>query len=169
MIGNEGSDAFEDIYSGYYKPVYGYISRLVRNSTLAEDLTQEAFIKVLGGLMDVDGNKKLSPWIFRIAHNTCVDYLRKNRLKFEPIDYISAYDMESNCPEYIILNREKQNKIKEILSLIGQRYSKALLLRAYWNLSYREIASQLQIKEAAVKTLICRGRRQFREKYADAY
>ncbi|KUO71420.1 MAG: hypothetical protein APF77_13475 [Clostridia bacterium BRH_c25] len=164
---NGDTDAFDVIYISYYKPVYYYINKLVNDKALADDLTQETLIKVLAGLKDADEEKKLSPWIYRIAHNTCVDYLRKNRVSFELIDNINYYDTEGNSPEYHFLNREKQDKIKEALLRISRKYQRALLLRDYKNLSYREIASLLKLNEATVKTLIHRARQQFQKEYAE--
>lgn len=166
---NGDTDAFDVIYASYYKPIYYYINKMVNDKTLADDLTQETLIKVLGGLKDADEEKNLSPWIFRIAHNTCVDYLRKNRVNFELIDNINCYDTETNSPEYHFLNKEKQNKIKEVLLRISGKYQTALLLRDFNDLSYREIASLLKLNESTVKTLIHRARQQFQKAYAEVY
>lgn len=166
---NGDTDAFDAIYASYYKPVYYYINRLVNDKTLADDLTQETLIKVLGGLKDADEEKNLSPWVFRIAHNTCVDYHRKNRVNFELIDNINCYDTESNSPEYSLLNREKQEMIKKAFNSIKKKYKTPLLLRDFRNLSYKEIASVLELSESTVKTLISRARQQFQKAYAEVY
>lgn len=118
-------------------------------------------IKVLRGLKDVDEEKKLSTWIFRIAHNTCVDYHRSKKVNCELIDNINCYDIETNSPEYNLLNKEMKYKIKEVLFKISQKYQTLLLLRDFKNLSYREIASELKLNESTVKTLIYRARQQF--------
>lgn len=162
-------DAFDAIYGYYYRPVYNYINKMLKDEAQSDDLTQETLIKVFGGLKDVDENKRLSSWIFRIAHNTCVDYHRKNRVSFELIDNIDYQDMEDSCPENILLNKERQHKIKEALSAISRRYRRALLLRVFQDLSYREIAYKLKMNESTVKTLIYRGRQQFQKKYGEVY
>lgn len=169
LFKNGDSDVFNEIYASYYKPVYNYLYKLTRDKALAEDLTQDTLIKVLGNLKDADESRKLLPWIFRIAHNTCIDYYRKNRVSFELIDDIACKESEANCPEYIYLNKEKYYEIKKVLLMINQKYRTALLLRVFQNLSYREIASRLKLNEASVKTLIHRGRQQFRKIYAEAY
>ncbi|HYE83002.1 MAG TPA: sigma-70 family RNA polymerase sigma factor [Clostridia bacterium] len=166
---NGDTDAFDVIYADYYKPVYYYINRLVNDKSLADDLTQETLIKVLGGLKDADEEKNLSPWIYRIAHNTCVDYLRKNRVTLELIDDIICCDSEANSPEYHSLNREKQKKINEALRKISEKYRRALLLRDFSDLPYKEIASLLKLNECTVKTLVRRARQQFQKVYAEIY
>ena len=163
-------DAFEIIYANYFKPIYFYINKTVNNDrTLAEDLTQETFIKVLGGLKDFNNEKKLAPWIFRIAHNTCMDYYRLRRMNLELIDNVICYDKESNSPEYSILNKEKQNVLNEVLFKMSQRYRRAILLRDYNNLTYKEIATALKLNEMAVKNMIHRARKQFKKAYLEAY
>lgn len=160
---------FNNIYENYYKAIYSYINKTVNNTTLAEDLTQETFIKVLGGLKDFDEDKKLAPWIFRIAYNTCIDYFRWNKQTFELIDDIICYDKEANSPENIILNKEIQNVIKGILLKMSQKYRAAIVLRDFNNLTYKEVASALRLNEASAKTLIHRGRKQFQKAYSEAY
>lgn len=160
---------FISIYEGYYKSIYSYINKTVNNNTLAEDLTQETFIKVFGGLKDFDEDKKLAPWIYRIAYNTCIDYYRQNKTTFELIDNIICYDKEDNSPENIILNKEKQNVIKGILLKMNQKYRTAIILRDFNNLTYKEVATTLKLNEAAAKTLIHRGRKQFQRAYSEAY
>lgn len=166
---NGDTDAFEAIYERYYQQIYYYIDKMLNDKSLADDLTQETLIKVLGGLKDADEEKNLSPWIFKIAHNTCVDYFRKSRFNFELIDNINCYEAEANSPEYHLLNKEKQNKIKEVLLRITGKYQKALLLRDFNDISYREIASLLMLNESTVKTLIRRARQQFQKAYAEVY
>ncbi len=87
------SDAFDAIYASYYKPVYNYTYRLTKDKTLAEDLTQDSLIKVFANLKDADESRTLLPWIFRIAHNTCIDYYRKNRASFELMEDIACHDL----------------------------------------------------------------------------
>jgi RNA polymerase sigma-70 factor, ECF subfamily len=162
-------DIFDIIYTNYYKSVYFYINKIVSDKTLAEDLVQETFIKVLRGLKDFDEDKKLAPWVFRIAHNTCIDHYRSSRMTFELIGNAICYDKENNSPENIILDKEKRDVIKEILLRMSQKYSTAILLRDFSNLTYKEIASKLKLNEMTVKTLIHRARKQFQKAYCEAY
>lgn len=166
---NELEVKFIEVYEDYYKAIFSYINKTVNNTALAEDLAQETFIKVLGSLKDFDGNKKLAPWIYRIAYNTCIDYFRGNKRTFELIDEVTCYDKEDNSPENIVLNKEKQNVIKGILMKMSKKYRKAIILRDFDKLTYKEVASALRLNEASAKTLIHRGRKQFRESYSEVY
>lgn len=160
---------FIKIYEDYYKTICSYINITVKNHALAEDLAQETFIKVLRGLKDFDEARKLGPWIYRIAYNTCIDYFRCNKTTFELIDDIICSDKEGNSPENMILDKEKWDVIKGILIEMSQKYKSAIILRDLNNLTYKEIASSLKLNEASVKTLIHRGRKQFQKAYSEAY
>ncbi|HWR61863.1 MAG TPA: sigma-70 family RNA polymerase sigma factor [Clostridia bacterium] len=160
---------FTRIYQDYYKSVCSYINKTMNNNVLAEDLTQETFIKVLGALEDFDRSKPLAPWLYRIARNTCIDYCRKSKRTLELLDEFTCYDKEDNSPENIVLTKEKQAVIKDALSGISQKYKKAVILRDFNELSYKDIASALRLNEASAKILIHRGRKQFRKAYSEAY
>ena len=162
-------DAFEELYGCYCKPVYSYIYRIVGDKTLADDLAQETFIKVFAALKDVDENKGLGSWIFRIAHNICMDHYRKSKVNYELNGNIGCLSAEHCCPEQILLDKEKQHMLKEALLQIGRKYRAVLLLRACMDLSYKEIAFRMDIKESAVKTLIHRGRQLLQKAYAEVY
>ena len=166
---DELKDEFSNIYENYYKSIYFYINKIVNDKTLAEDLTQDTFIKVLCGLKDFNEEKDLAPWIFRIAHNTCVDYYRSSRMTFELVDDFIVYDKEANSPENIILNKEKRDVIKGILLKMSQKYKTAILLRDFNNLTYKEVAATLVLNEMTVRTLIHRARKQFQKAYSEAY
>ena len=160
---------FIDIYTEFYEPVYYHIYKTVKNHALAEDLAQETFIKVLGGLKDFDSSKKPGPWLYRIARNTCIDHFRCNKATSELIDNIVCCDNEENSPENIVLDREHHSAVRSILDNMGRRYRLVMLLRYIYGLSYKEVASTLKLNEATVKTLIRRGRIQFQKAYPEAY
>jgi RNA polymerase sigma-70 factor (ECF subfamily) len=160
---------FEEIYSHYYKPVYRYMSRLVKDEAAAEDLAQEALIKVYGGMKDIDEGRGLSPWIFTVARNTFVDYHRKRKHSLEFMDCMEYSGIDTDCPEAILINREKHHKIKEAFCMLSSSYRSALMLKVYRDMSYKEIAARLRINESDVKNLIHRGRKQLQKKYAELY
>lgn len=84
------------------------------------------------------------------------------------IDDVICYDKETNSPENIILNKEKRDVIKEILLRMNHKYTTAILLRDFNNLTYKEIASTLKLNEMTVRTLIHRARKQFQKAYSEA-
>lgn len=163
------AEDFDEIYRQYYKPVSKYINGFIKDRSLAEDLTQDTLIKVLRSLKEVDESRGLSPWIFRIARNTCVDYLRKRKPDCLLEENMGCSVPQYGCPENIILNNEVREKLKEALGMMGLEYRRVLLLRVFDDLSYSDIASRLKLKESAVKTMLHRGRRRLQKLYAQVY
>jgi len=72
---------FTDVFNTYQKPIYNYVLRMVRDNDLAEELTQEIFIKTYKNLQSFRGESKLSTWIYGIASNSCLDYFRTSEYK----------------------------------------------------------------------------------------
>jgi RNA polymerase sigma-70 factor (ECF subfamily) len=157
--------AFDEIFSKYYKPIYYYVYKMLYNSEVAEDITQDTLIKVYKNLSSVDETIKFSSWIYKIAHNSCIDYIRKNKINFELIDNVKYLDKEENEPENKYLNKEMHNKIKKVMLKIGSKYRAILILRDYNDLSYKEISVILGCSESAVKSLIYRARQEFQRTY----
>ena len=80
-------EACEEIVRRYERPIYGLIARMVRDEAQAEDLTQDTFLKLFRALARYDPTMRFSSWLFRIAHNTAIDYLRQRRLLIAtPVD-----------------------------------------------------------------------------------
>jgi RNA polymerase sigma-70 factor (ECF subfamily) len=72
---------FTDIFNTYQKPIYNYVLRMVRNNDIAEELSQEIFIKTYNNLSSFRGDSKISTWIYQIATNACMDYFRTSDYK----------------------------------------------------------------------------------------
>lgn len=160
--------AFDEIFNKYYKPIYYFIYKMVHNTDNAEDITQDTFVKVYKGLPKAADNIKLSPWIYRIAHNACIDYIRKHKASFELIENINYEDdsqdgSDADNPEASYLNIELRKKINITLMKLNSRYKTVLILRDYNDFSYKEIGQILGLTEAAVKSLIHRARLEFQK------
>ena len=78
--------AYHALVKRYERPVFSVILRMVRDRPLAEDLAQETFVKAFRSLASYDPNRKLSSWLFTIAHNAAIDHLRKKRLRTVPLE-----------------------------------------------------------------------------------
>jgi RNA polymerase sigma-70 factor (ECF subfamily) len=78
--------AFRDLVVRYQRPVHGLIMRMVRDRGLAEDLSQEVFIKAYRALGTFDPKRKFSSWLFKIAHNTAIDQLRRRQVETVPLE-----------------------------------------------------------------------------------
>lgn len=161
--------AFDEIYSCYYKQIFNYINGLVKDRSQAEDLTQDTLLKVFQSLKTVNEGRSLSPWIYRIARNTCIDYFRRKKPEYCLNEDVAFAVPEADCPEHIVLERETRDKLKAALGMMTMEYRRVLLLREYDSMSYRDIASRLDLKESSVKTMLHRGRRKLQELYLQVY
>ncbi|MEE9168258.1 MAG: sigma-70 family RNA polymerase sigma factor [bacterium] len=95
-------NSFEDVYVSYEKPVYNYVLRMVKDGSLAEDITQDVFVKVYQNLANFRGDAKLSTWIYQIATNTYLDYFRSAAHKKESMtDHLDDDGMGTQREERI--------------------------------------------------------------------
>ena len=173
LAGSE--DAFAEIVTRYQRPVFSVIVRMVRDSGLAEDLTQETFIKAYRALKSFDQGKKLSSWLFTIAHNTTIDHLRKKSLQTVPLEsegdeysLLDTLPAEDSCtPERAAMSRDLADAFEEELRNLRPEYAEILVLRFQQGLAYEEISEVTGLPMGTVKTHLFRARRQFAAKLAE--
>ena len=174
----EGRDsAFRELIRRYERPVFSVIYRMVRDRELSEDLAQDTFIKVLNALDKYDPSYKFSSWIFKIAHNTTVDHLRKKRpdtLSLEGSPHARTQEQAeatsftpvdtSGSPEYYAESQEIGSEIEAAIGEIRPEYREAILLWHVEGRPYDEIAEIMDLPLGTVKTYIHRGRNELRKK-----
>lgn len=169
---------FELLVERYRKRVYHFVYRLVGNVDDAEDLTQEIFLKVFLHLPTLEHSTAFSAWLFRIAFTSVTDIFKKNARRKQIVDIVSSAfeDDEGNTPglvsvsiiepEEYVLQGEIRTSINAVLKEIGQDQARLLLLRYVAQLSYDEIATQLEVNMSAMKMRLHRARQLFRERYS---
>lgn len=158
--------AFSALLDSYNTAILNYCHRLIGNRDLALDLAQETFIKAFLSIDKFDENKKFSPWIYRIAHNLCVDYLRKKRLPTEAMHYEDASGGEvlvdiadsTAAPDALLERKEIRANFENALAGLDEIYREPLVLRHQEQMSYQEICDTLEIPIGTVKARIHRGR-----------
>ena len=161
-------NAFEKLVTEYEKAVYAIAQRMTGNPEDAADMTQETFIKAYNSLSSFRGDSKFSVWLYRIANNVCLDFLRsKNR---RPTVSLSAEDDdgeetqldiadESQSPELLLESSLTRDAVRRGLDSLPPDYKQILLLREIQGLSYEEIAAALGIESGTVKSRIFRARK----------
>ena len=169
-------DAFREIIRRYERPVFSLVYRMVRDRETAEDLSQDAFIRVLNHLDKYRSEFKLSSWLFKIANNVAIDHLRKRQL-----DTISMHgsphastttdieatsiDLESGGENALdeIEAKELGAEIERAIAKLRPEYRSCIMLRHVEGRSYEEIAATLDLPLGTVKTYIHRARHELRE------
>lgn len=162
------SDAYRRLVRRFERPLLSLIRRMVHDPTMAEDLAQEAFVKAFRHLDRFDGQRKFSSWLFKIAHNTTLDHLRRRQLDTVPLE-ASQDDGESSwevLPAAASASPDFQAEQKEIAGAVGKAltklkpgYREVLLLRFQQGLAYHEIADVTGLKMGTVKIHLHRARK----------
>ena len=175
-LAKQGSEpAYRELIRRYERPVFSLIYRMVRNRELAEDLSQETFIKVLNAVESYRPEFKFSSWVFKIANNSAIDHLRHREL-----DTLSLEGSpHADTPEMIeatalqigeraesalheVENRELGRAIERAIDRLRPEYRACILLRHVEGRAYEEIAEILSLPLGTVKTYIHRARNELR-------
>jgi RNA polymerase sigma-70 factor, ECF subfamily len=153
-----------------YEHVLGrYVRRLLgRHNQAAEDVLQEIFIKAYVNLNDYDRARPFGPWIYRIAHNEAVSFLRKRKsepqtIAGEDAALILERLADPDDPAQALGRARSLGDVRKALSGLDERYRDVLVLRYLEEKSYDEIADILQMPPGTVATLINRGLKRLRE------
>ena len=163
------ADAYRCILERYQRPVLSLIMRMVRDSHLAEDLAQEAFVRAFQRLASFEQGRSLSSWIFKIAHNRTIDHLRRKNHPTVPLEAQAAEGEDSwevlEAPEHESPDRRAEaselgQAIDQALGELRGNYREILMLRFQAGLSYQDIADTMGITMASVKVLLHRARKQ---------
>lgn len=140
-----------------------YIKRFLQNEEDITDIVQNVFIKVFVNLQSFDVDRSFNSWIYRIAHNETVTYLKKRgneKVSFLDFDTMFPHPFAKETADKLTLDKELENLMSSSLSLIPLKYKEVLVLYYYEELSYQEIADVLHIPIATVGVRLRRGREQ---------
>ena len=168
--------AYRELLRRYQRPVLSLIHRMVRDREQAEDLAQDTFVKVLNALDRYRPEFKFSSWIFKIAHNTALDALRRRELPTLSLDgapdAVSAEAQEATRPMVAVdeqspddyaAGRELGVHIEAAIARLRPEYRTAVTLYQIEGFAYEEIAETMELPLGTVKTFIHRARRELRE------
>ncbi|HAM10392.1 MAG: RNA polymerase subunit sigma-24 [Bacteroidetes bacterium GWE2_41_25] len=162
--GNE--KAFARLMYRYRDSIYYMLLKMVSNPSDAEDLTIEAFGKAFRNLDSYTPKFAFSTWLFTIATNNCVDFIRKKQMSPAPfesyqdnIDNVTV-NIQSDLPdpEESLINHQKIAALKDIINQLKPRYRSLIQLRYYKEYSYEEISSELKIPLGTVKAELYRAK-----------
>ncbi|PWA11939.1 RNA polymerase subunit sigma-70 [Pueribacillus theae] len=161
LAGNK--QAYAHIINKYKNQLYATILRMTKHPQDAQDLVQEAFIKVYQQLGKYDETGKFSSWIYRVAINHCMDEFRKKRYKVKQVEINEGHILHSNHPEVIFLKKEKSRQLERLLSSLPQEERMIILLRYVNELSYSDISELIDVPLSTVRNKLHRAKKKMRD------
>jgi len=162
--GNE--KAFSGLLNRYRDTIYFMLLKMVNNTSDAEDLTIEAFGKAFRNLDSFTPEFAFSTWLFKIATNNCIDFIRKKQISPTSLNHLQD-DIESLTvniqsdlpdPEEALINDQKIAVLRDIVKQLKPRYRNLIELRYFKEYSYEEIASELNLPIGTVKAQLFRAK-----------
>jgi RNA polymerase sigma-70 factor (ECF subfamily) len=165
---NKDQQAFSDLMDKYKDPIYYMLLKMVNNNDDAEDLTLEAFGKAFNRLNQYTPNFAFSTWLFKIATNNCIDFLRKKKKNVMSIDnrvsnndgeeYMFEIKSDGMTPEQIAMNEQKIQLMRQYVKKLKPRYEILVEMRYFKEMSYEEISIELNLPLGTVKAQLFRAR-----------
>lgn len=160
---------FEQYYDEYFDKVNRYLRYRAKNHWDADDLTTQVFIKAFENLNQCNNAQSFGAWIFRIAHNTFIDYVRKKKElpMGESQDFMTHVATTDELPENQLLFNEMTNELHGCLLKLPADQRDVVMLRYFGDLKIAEIAEVLQKTESSIKMLSYRGIRNLRSRWEE--
>lgn len=170
LIRQENHERYSEIIERYQGKLFAYLYRLIGNRDEAEDLLQDVFIKAYKNLHSYDVERKFSSWIYRIAHNEAVNYIKRKYLKrfisWEDIsstkDKLESQSTEDGADDAWV-RKESIKEVDDAIRRLPIKYKQVLLLRYFSDKSYEEIGEILGKPVNTVGTLINRAKKSLAE------
>jgi RNA polymerase sigma factor (sigma-70 family) len=160
LNGNE--KAFEVLLRRHKAKIYTAIYLFVKDQSLAEDIMQEVFIKIINTLRSGRYNHegKFSQWALRIAHNLCVDYFRRDKRRptvnpTEDYDVFNFVKLADESPEQGVMRSQTHDRIRSLVDSLPAEQREVVILRHYADMSFKEIA---QLTRVSINTALGRMR-----------
>lgn len=167
--------AFDYLIAKYRKPIINFMYRMVHNQAIAEELSQEVFLRVYRSRETYRAEARFSTWLYRIATNLGVNYARDTRLQRSASTvYLDETDPETGTTpdvadaglgaEAELVRRERLNAIRQHVLALPERQKMAVLMHKYEGMDYKQIGEVLKLSESATKSLLFRAYQTLREK-----
>lgn len=163
--------AFETLVRKYERMVSTCVYGIVGNSEDTLDVSQDVFLKVYKSIGTFKGDSEFSTWLYRIAKNTALDFVRRRKQNVLSIDSSGeenegmdiADSNESTSPEKAVLSNERNQKLYDAIKQLSDEHREVIILRDINNYSYEEISQKLQIESGTVKSRLSRARENLRK------
>jgi RNA polymerase sigma-70 factor (ECF subfamily) len=163
------AEAFEQLYRRYSKRVYHLCLRMVKNEAEAEDLTQEAFMRVFRKIQTFQGKSAFSTWLHRVSVNTVLMSLRKKKRVEIPLENDDHYEQEPGVPRQIpgeldpaLIGFFDRENLKRVFRLMPHGYKRAIVLHDVLGFEHNEIASLVNCSVGNSKSQLHKARMRMR-------
>ncbi|MBC8490322.1 MAG: sigma-70 family RNA polymerase sigma factor [Bacteroidetes bacterium] len=179
-IRNRDHQAFKVVFNKYQKKVFNACMGFLHNKNDAEDITQEVFIEIYKSINKFRKDSKLSTWIYRIAVNKSLNFIRDNKksnwLKSVETLFSGAKNPEiaikynlSDDPGKIIENKERAVMLHKAIGSLPKNQKIAFTLNKYEDLSYKQIAEVMELSLFSIESLIHRAKMNLQKKLLNYY
>jgi RNA polymerase sigma-70 factor (ECF subfamily) len=166
LAANGDEKAYAELLGRYKDAIYYMLLKMVNNKSDAEDLTIEAFGKAFKNIKQYTPNFAFSTWLFKIATNNCIDFIRKKKANLISLDQTGddqegfGTPLQSNSPdpEEDMIKSQRIDLMRNVVDKLKPRYKKLVELRYFKEYSYEEIAKELDLPIGTVKAQLFRAR-----------
>ncbi len=164
-------EAFAELVGRYEKQIFSLAYRLCSDYDEANDLAQEAFIQIYRVLDRYDPEKKFFSWMYRVAHNACINALQrrpKNTVAVEDVgEYLGEATDAFSQPETYYNNKELRTSIDQAIMDLPDNYRDIVYLRYIGEYSYQQIADKTDLPISTIETRLYRGKQLLQKKLND--
>jgi RNA polymerase sigma-70 factor, ECF subfamily len=166
--GNGRREALELLFTAHHKRVFSVaLNFFGGDSAMAEDVTQQVFLKIFSKLEDFRGEAEMTTWLYRITINCCVDEQRKSRRFSFLADLFGVGELKTNrTQDEKFYQKEISGEVQKAVATLKIKFRLPILLKYVENLSYREIAEILECSEGTVASRLNRGHKMLARKLA---
>jgi RNA polymerase sigma-70 factor (ECF subfamily) len=171
QVSNGDEKAFKDLFSCYYQKLFNYIFCITKSKQVAEELVMDVFLKIWLGREIIPQIEKFDAFLFRVAHNKSIDFLRSvardpqfKDLLWETIQMANNDEADSS-----ILTREYETKLREAISLLSPQRKKVYQLSREQDLTHDQIASELNLSKHTINNHIVEAQRFIRNYLSKNY
>lgn len=166
----EGTDeAFDELTKRHYEKIYGLAYRILGNVDNADDATQESFIEAYKSLESFQHRSKFSTWLYRVAVNTCKQFMRKNRSRMRAIAAFGENirhqtQRSTKTPDHLVLEKERDKIVQSAINQLPEKQRLVVILFYMQHLKYREIAKIIGCPEGTVASRLNSALKKLRPK-----
>ena len=161
-------ELFSELLARYEAKILRYTKKFLKEAKDSEDIVQDVFIKTYRNIQSFDTSRKFSSWLYRIAHNECINFLKKKQVESVPMFDLDVFFPHIAHQEHTdeVNNQELKEILESSLKKLDVKYREPLVLCYIEGFDYKEIADILHIPVATVGVRLTRGKRLLLQEYS---